>query len=190
VVGAAPRPLCAGLAVFLTVANPAAGRNNVGADVWVLMLSSDAVLALGLLMVSRGRPARQRAMLYSASAGVIYGAAAALTKTSSHLLDRGLWRVVDHWQPYLLIVVAVGGMVIAQSAFQAGVLDVSLPTMSVVDPIVSILIGAFAFREAISSSAAAVTLEGLSLFVMTVGIVLLSRSEAVRMVHEPSKPPP
>ncbi len=42
-------------------------------------------------------------------------------------------------------------MVIGQSAFQAGSLDASLPTMSVVDPIVSIVIGALAFGESIAA---------------------------------------
>ena len=86
-------------------------------------------------------------MLLSGAAGVIYGVTAALTKTSSHLLDEGIVHLLVHWQPYALLIAGVGGMVISQSAFQAGSLDASLPTMSVVDPIVSIVIGALAFGE-------------------------------------------
>ena len=56
-----------------------------------------------------------------------------------------------HWQPYALLMAGIGGMVIGQSAFQAGSLDASLPTMSVVDPIVSIVIGALAFGESIAA---------------------------------------
>ena len=77
----------------------------------------------------------------------------------------------------------IGGMVIAQSAFQAGSLDASLPTMSVVDPIVSIVIGAVAFGESIAAGPADVLLEVIALGAMSVGIFLLAQSEAVRSLH-------
>lgn len=179
--------VCAGLAVFLTVANPASGRSNVGPVVWTLMLSSTAAAALFLVAMAHGRSTRLRSLLLSGAAGVVYGAAAALTKTCSHLLDRGLWHVLFHWQPYVLIVGGVGGMLLAQSAFQAGTLDVSLPTMSVVDPVVSILIGALAFRESIASSAAAVAIEVIALVAMSIGVFGLARSEA--MSTAPAPPP-
>ncbi len=176
--------VCAGLAVFLLVASPEAGTSDVRPLVWGVILASTGGAALVLVLVSLHRQAWQRAVLLSASAGVIYGVSAALTKTSSHLLDAGVLHLVDHWQPYILLVAAVGGMVVAQSAFQAGSLDASLPMMTVVDPIVSIVIGAFAFGEAISSSAAAVVLEVIALIGMSGGVFLLARSEAVRSVHQ------
>ena len=179
--------VCVGLAVFLTVANPASGRSNVRPLVWTLMLSSAAAAALFLVVTARARTAWLRSLLLSGAAGVVYGAAAALTKTCSHLLDRGIWHVVLHWQPYVLIVGGVGGMLLAQSAFQVSTLDVSLPTMSVVDPVVSILIGALAFRESIASSAAAVAIEVIALMAMSVGVIGLARSEAMSTA---SAPPP
>jgi drug/metabolite transporter (DMT)-like permease len=169
--------VCAGLAVFLTVANPAAGRDNVHPFVWVLLLGTDAAAALVLIGLSVGRSPRRRAFLLSTAAGVLYGAAAALTKTSAHLLEKRLWHVLLHWQPYALVVVGVVGMLVAQSAFQAGALDVSLPAMSVVDPVVSVAIGAFAFGETLVVGPAATTLEVLALIGMSVGVVLLARSE-------------
>ena len=179
--------VCAGLAVFLSVARPSSGRNDARPFVWVLMLASTAAAAVILVASSRGRGSRQRAVLLSGAAGIVYGAAAALTKTSSHLLDRGLLRVVDHWQPYMLLVAGIAGMVIAQSAFQAGSLDVSLPTMSVIDPVVSIVIGALAFRESLSSSSAAIAVEVIALAAMSVGVFVLARSKAMSTIQ---KPPP
>jgi len=176
--------VCAGLAVFLLVAAPESGQSNVRPLVWVVLLTATGGTALLLVMLSFHRPAWQRAVLLSASAGVIYGASAALTKTSSHLLDSGVFHLVVHWQPYVLLVAAVGGMVVAQSAFQAGSLDASLPMMTVVDPIVSIVIGAVAFGESISSSAPAVVLEVIALIGMSGGVFLLARSEAVRSVRQ------
>jgi drug/metabolite transporter (DMT)-like permease len=96
---------------------------------------------------------------------------------------------LGHWQPYVLVVFGVGGMVLGQSAFQAGALDVSLPTMSVADPVVSILIGALVFEETISDATASVFLEVVGLIVMSVGIVLLARGEVAGTVRE-SPPQP
>jgi drug/metabolite transporter (DMT)-like permease len=176
--------VCAGLAVFLTVAGPQSGHNNVPPGVWVLLLGSAGGAVLGLVSLSKGRLPWQRAVLLSAAAGVVYGLTAALTKTSSHLLDRGFIHLFAHWQPYALLVAGIGGMVIAQSAFQAGSLDSSLPTMTVVDPIVSIVIGAVAFGESIAAGPADVVAEVLALMAMSAGVFLLARSEAVRSLHE------
>ena len=170
--------VCVGLALFLTVASPTAGRDNARASVWVALLVVDAAVSGILVAASFGRHTRTRAVLLSGAAGIIYGAAAALTKTSSHLLSRGVVHVVLHWQPYVLIVVGVTGMVIGQSAFQAGTLDVSLPTMTVGDPVVSILIGVLAFREHLSSSPLAVAAEVFGLAVMSVGVFMLAKVEA------------
>jgi hypothetical protein len=78
-------------------------------------------------------------------------------------------------------------MVIAQSAFQAGSLGASLPTMTVVDPIVSIVIGALAFGESIAAGPGDVAVEVVALLVMSGGVFLLARSEAVRLVHESTR---
>jgi hypothetical protein len=180
--------LCAGLGVFLSVASPASGHQNVEPYVWALLLASTGGAVALLVGFSFGRAPWKRAVLLSGAAGIIYGATAALTKTSIHLLRYGLLHLLVHWQPYALLVAGVGGMVIAQSAFQAGSLDASLPTMSVIDPIVSIVIGAVAFGESIAANPAALAAEVAALAAMTVGVFLLARSESVRALpeHPPS----
>lgn len=170
--------VCAGLGVFLAVADPARGRDNTHPRIWVLLLLSDAALTAVLVWWSRSGEARRRAFFLSAAAGVAYGAAAALTKTTAHLLGRGLLPTLSHWQPYVLLAFGLAGMVIGQSAFQAGELDVSLPAMSVGDPIISIAIGALVFHEALAASAPAVAAEVVSLIVMSAGVYLLARAEA------------
>jgi drug/metabolite transporter (DMT)-like permease len=181
--------VCAGLAVFLAVARPSAGTDNVGPGVWVLLLSTCAATALFLVLLSRNRGARVRVVLLSGGAGVLYGAGAALTKTSSHLLDEGWLRLALHWQPYMLALFGITGMLLAQSAFQAGWLDVSLPTMSVADPIVSIAVGALAFGERLASGPLSITVEVLALIVMSAGVVALARSSARSTVtHPPAVP--
>lgn len=170
--------VCAGLAVFLTVADPAPGRSDTGSSTWVVLLVVLTAVTAALAAISRGSNRRRRAVALAAGAGVVYGGAAALTKTTSHLLSRGLLPLFTHWQTYVLVAFGVGGMVLAQSAFQAGVLDASLPTMSVADPVVSIAIGAFVFSEAVRNAPAALAAEVVALIVMSIGVYLLARAEA------------
>jgi drug/metabolite transporter (DMT)-like permease len=175
--------VCAGLALFLTMAHPAPGHDNVAPHVWAGLLLSTTAVSLGLVALSRGRPARTRAVLLSGAAGISYGAAAALTKTCSHLLSGGVPVLMRHWQPYALVVIGLGGMVVAQSAFQAGSLDASLPTMTVADPVVSIVIGAVAFGESIVTSPGRTTVEVLALVAMAWGVFALARAESDQPAH-------
>lgn len=169
--------VCAGLGVFLAVADPAAGHSNTGSTRWVALLLALAALAAGLTGYGLTGGPRRRAVSWAAAAGVVYGGAAALTKTSAHLLDRGPVALVTHWQPYVLVAFGAVGMLLAQSAFQAGALDLSLPTMTVVDPVVSIAIGAFVFGEAVSNHPLALLAEVTALVVMSAGVYVLARSE-------------
>jgi hypothetical protein len=170
----------AGLAVFLIVSRPSAGHPNVQLLVWVLLLCAGGAVAGVLVAVGRGSSPRWRAMAYAASGGIIYGECAALTKSCAHLLSLGVSNLFESWQPYLLAGAGVAGMVLAQSAFQAGPLDASLPTLSATDPIVSVLIGAAAFGEGLRSGVFATTLEVISFSAIVVGIFLLAHTDAVK----------
>ena len=179
--------VCAGLAVFLAVANPAAGRDDTSPGRWAALLLAVSVVAGVCTLVGTMVDARRRAVLLAAAAGLVYGGAAALTKTASHLLGRGVGQLVVHWQPYVLVLFGAAAMILSQSAFQAGVLDFSLPTMTVVDPVVSIAIGAFVFGEAIDARPLPVAVEVLSLAAMSAGVWLLARFEADRSAVPPSR---
>src|SRR5439155_1969320 len=52
--------VCVGLAVFLTVAGPRSGHNNVRPLVWILLLATSGGAVLALVAWSRGRLAWQR----------------------------------------------------------------------------------------------------------------------------------
>ncbi len=170
--------VCSGLGVFLAVADPATGLSDTGVTRWIALLASVAILGGVLSAVATAVDARRRAVLLAAAAGLVYGAAAALTKASYHLLSKGLVPLVTNWRPYVLVLFGGAGMLLSQSAFQAGMLDFSLPTMTVVDPLASIAIGALVFHEAISNGAGPVLVESLSLVAMSGGIWLLARFEA------------
>ncbi len=169
----------AGLAVFLVVSRPAAGHSNVAAVTWTVLLLAAGALAGLLVAIGRGSSPRWKAVAYGTAGGIVYGVCAALTKSCAHLLSLGVSHLFGSWQPYLLACAGVAGMVLAQSAFQAGPLDASLPTLSATDPIVSVLIGMVAFGEALRVGVADTTLEVLSFSAVVVGIFVLAHTEGV-----------
>lgn len=170
----------AGLGVFLALSNPAAGRASVSGTTWAALLGVTAALAGALVFLGRESSPRWRAMAFGTAAGVVFGVTAALTKSCAHLLSLGPAVLFSSWQPYALLIAGVAGMVLSQSAFQAGTLDASLPAQSATDPVVSVLIGAFAFGEALRTGVIANTLEVLSLISVVVGIFMLAHTEAAK----------
>lgn len=178
-----------GISVFLVVASPGDGRSEVATHDWVWLLAITGAAVAGLVVLARGRPGWRRASLLAAAAGVTYGVTAALTKAVAHLLDIGLVAMLGNWQPYVLAAAGLLGMLMAQSAFQAGPIDASLPVLTVVDPVVSVLIGAVVLGEGVRVGLVATSLECLGLVLLTLGVLALCRAEALHVVMDkPTEP--
>jgi drug/metabolite transporter (DMT)-like permease len=75
----------------------------------------------------------------------------------------------------VLVGLSLFGLLLNQSAYQAGDLTMSLPIMTALEPIVAILIGQLLFGEHIGSSALAVAGVVIGLVVMSVGVIELGR---------------
>jgi drug/metabolite transporter (DMT)-like permease len=172
----------AGLTLFLVVAQPGRGRADISGNAWALLLLLTVMPAVLAALGGRAARGALSAGLLATSGGVIYGASAALTKAVGHLLDGGVVHALSAWQPYALVVLGLGGMIIVQSAFQAGPLAWSLPTLTVVDPVVSILIGAVAFGEHVATGPFSSILEVVGLTAVMAGVFALALS--------PSRPGP
>ncbi len=173
-----------GLSAFLVTASPGKGHAEVANRAWLLLFLVAGAAIAALLLAARRGSNRRRAALLAAGAAVNYGVTAALTKAAAALLASGIGELLESWELYVLIGAGLLGMVMAQSAFQAGALDASLPVLTVVDPIVSILIGAFLFGEGVRSGLAPTTVEGIGLVLVTIGVFALSKAEVVRSVHD------
>jgi drug/metabolite transporter (DMT)-like permease len=181
-----------GLSVFLLLAQPrpTGGANASVAD-WLGALLSLA-LAIGVLVVvGLRRGGRSRAALFGAAAGLSDAAMAVVTKAFAHDINRGVSHAVVSWTPYTLVGAGIIAMTISQTAYQAGRPTVSLPIITVTDPVISSAVGVALFGEVIhldrSSGPAAVAAIGL----MVAGLVFLSRSPHVVETaprDEPSTP--
>jgi drug/metabolite transporter (DMT)-like permease len=180
--------LVVGLSLFLVAASPDRGNAVVPDSTWIL-LGAIVVAAVAILVLgARGGPSRRRAALLAAAAGIVYGMTAAVTKSVAHLLGIGVAHVLTSWQLEALIVAGALGMLLAQSAFQAGPLDASLPSLTVTDPIVSIAIGAFALGEGIEINPVACTMEAVGLILVVIGVFAVGRSQARIEGHQQTSP--
>jgi drug/metabolite transporter (DMT)-like permease len=165
----------AGLAVFIAVARPGPGHPRADMTGWVSLFAVTAVLSGGAVLLARGT-ARRRALLLAVATGVLYGVTSAVTEHTGYVLDRGALHTLTTWAPYVLAVISIVGLLVNQSAYQAGDLRLSLPTFTVLEPIVAILIGQFLFSEHIASGAGDRIGEVFGLAVMVVGVFWLTDS--------------
>ena len=118
-------------------------------------------------------------MLLAAGSGIAFGYVAAVTERTGHILDRGVAHTLATWTPYALLVAGVAALLLTQSAFHAGALRLSLPTLTVAQPLVAVAIGLGFFGEHVDSRGVAPLLEGLGLVLVTVGVFLLARSPLI-----------
>ena len=173
-----------GLALFLVSASPAAGEPKTSFGRWVLILIAVGGLMMLAIAVGQTLHGPYRASMFALSAGAAFGLLAALTKTSTWLLGQGASTFFTAWQPYAMLGVAIAGAIVQQSAFQAAPLPASLPVMDATEPTVAVLIGVFAFGEALGTSMLALTGEAAGIVALIAGIVLLDRSPVVLALQE------
>jgi hypothetical protein len=141
-------------------------------------------------MVTAGRNSANpsvRAALVGGAAGVLFGLEDVLTHYCLHVLSNHPSALLTAWQPYLLIVSGIYGLVLAQSAYEAGPLPAGLPPIAVGEPIVGMLIGMFALNERLDASTVALVVESAGAAVMIVGSWLLARSPLICGGRHPSR---
>jgi hypothetical protein len=117
-------------------------------------------------------------VLLAAATAVSYGVAAALTKGVVGQLDEGLVALLTSWETYALVTVSFAGTMLQQSAFQAGDLGASLPTMIVGEPVVAVVIGVSVLQEQLRADGAEWALIALLVVVMVAATTALARSAA------------
>jgi len=180
----------AGLTVFVVAGRPVTGAGNTSRLGWIITASAAAAIIVVLVAAAERGPAHWRAPALGSATGVVFGLTAALAKASGHLLDRGVLHTFASWQPYALAGLALFGVVISQSAFQAGPLQASLPLLAITEPVVAAVIGLAAFHEHIATHGPRALAEAAAVLILAAGVVALSRSPLVTGADGPPAPPP
>jgi drug/metabolite transporter (DMT)-like permease len=170
-----------GIAVFLAVGDPTDGHGRATALDWVIAFSICISIIVAMVIATRKAPPHYRALGLAVATGACYAVTAALTKQVVTIIDHhGPEALFMHWPVYALAVFSVTGLILNQSAFNAGHLAASLPALAVTNPILSSILGVALFEESLSAHGVLqYTITGLAVVVMLGGVVRLARSPFV-----------
>lgn len=137
-----------GLAVFTVVGEADTGRDTAPGWEWAIAIALFGALAAALVVLGgRGSVARKAAM-YGACAGVLYGLSASLWKPTAEILDvGGVSEALSSWELYAFAVAGILAFLVQQVSLATGKLAASVATVSVCNPLVSILIGTILLEE-------------------------------------------
>jgi hypothetical protein len=177
--------LALGLAVFIVVSTPAAGAGQpADSKPAVICLAAIALSIPGCCVAGRRGTGSMSAAALGTAAGLAFAATAGLLKETVDIASRGAGALLTTWPGYALIAVGGVGLLLNQVAYQAGPLRASLPAITTVNPIVSLVIGVTVFDEGFRSGAPYLAGEVLGLVLIAVAAVGLTRSGPVED-HDP-----
>lgn len=172
-----------GLAVAIAVADPRGGTPLAALDDWVTVLAVVAVAATGAVLAGRRTRGPARAALFAAAAAVTLGVEAALLQATTRVFEGGAAHGFSSWEPYVMAVASISGLVLVQSAYQAGPLAVSLPIIDTVEPTVAVVIAVTIFGEQVNHSIAALAPTAVGIALVVGGILTLDTSPVVHDLY-------
>ncbi|MGA8330350.1 MAG: DMT family transporter [Mycobacterium sp.] len=174
--------LAGALAVLVTVGNPGAGSARGPLGTWsvVALVMGPALVfcVLGARVWSGGRAAP---VLLAVVAGSALALFAVLTKGAVGAVSGGFGAFLRAPESYCLIPAALAGMIFQQSAFRAGALTASLPTVTVAKPVVASLLGVVVLGETLSAGGPRLFALLAAAIVVVISTIALARGEAATM---------
>jgi len=172
-----------GISAFVIATNPATGRNTAPSDVWIEATAAvAAITAFAAILGARRRPAT-KAAFYGTASGVLFGFQAAVMNVFVDVVPDGLHAILTSWSTYGLIVSALGGFYLLQTALQIGALAPAIATSNAACPITSVVLGRVIFLEHPQRTTGGKIVSAVSAVLLIVGLVLLARGEAAQQLE-------
>jgi drug/metabolite transporter (DMT)-like permease len=172
-----------GLVTAITAAHPHGGTPGASVGEWALTLTAAGVSTSAALLGSRGVRGPARASLIALAAGVVMGIQSVFLAVTIGHFREGFGAVFTGWQTYLLVAASIVGLVLIQSAFQAGPLSASMPVIDATEPAVAVTVGVVLFGESVRVGWLAGSVTAFGLALLLAGIVLLDTSPLLKALH-------
>ncbi len=173
-----------GLSTFLVVLAPTNGGHVPGTGPWIAAGIAIGLAAVALIALSWFGPPWWRALTLGAASSVGFALTAALTKAFSEAFSAGIPHVLSIWQTYALCVVGLCSFLLMQHAFHAGPFAASQSTLILVNPFVSVALGALLYGETFPHGVAALAVGLLGVAAFAAGAVGLCTSPLIAGVHD------
>lgn len=190
--------LAVALAVFVVVGEPRAAHSRGSLNAWLVVAAVTVPLLVLCVLGARawqGRPVA--AVLLAVVAGWSLAVVAVLTKGVVDTVGHGVGAVLRTPELYAWIPVALVGMIVQQSAFRAGALTASMPTVTVVEPVVASALGVMVLDETLDTRGLRIIALAAAAVVVIVATWALARGKAATMAAgagqdatRPSEPAP
>jgi drug/metabolite transporter (DMT)-like permease len=170
--------LTTSLAVFVLLARPGPPARAASIPVTTIVGAVCVVIILGCIVLAVRIGGWKRAVLLAVSVGVLFGVVAVVTRVVMRIADeRGLLSLLATPAPYALVVFGVFATLLQQSAFHAGALQTSVPTMLVLEPVVAVFLGALLLGEELEAGRYEAIALAVAIAAMTAATVALGRDE-------------
>lgn len=171
----------AGLATVVAVIRPSDAPIVATGPVWALLFGTTATLALALVLAGRRLGTVGRTTVLAAAAGGTFGLLSVVTKATTHQFAEHGPAALSRWEPWALAGVGLVGMTLAQNAYRAGPLAVSLPLLDLGEPLCGSVIAILAFHEHLGDfGLPSAVLFAVALLLVVGGVAILDRSPLVR----------
>jgi drug/metabolite transporter (DMT)-like permease len=167
----------AGIILFLSAGVPKAGTSQPSASVWWTAGFCALVAVLALAGVGRRHRGAARALLFGSAAGIDFGLQASVTKVFVKLVGLGLGTLLSSWTTYVLIVSALAGFALQQSALKTGVLAPALASSNAVTLFASVVFGLTVFGETLAHGGGRLIPALIGLAAALAGIMLLAGAQ-------------
>ena len=174
--------LASALAAVVIVIGPAAGHDRAPVSTWIivaLVMGPALVLCVIAARVRHGSPSA--AVLLALVSGSALALFAVLTKGVVEVSEDGPGAVLRAPEFYPWIAAALVGMIFQQSAFRAGALTASLPTMTVAKPVVAAVLGITVLGEAVSIDKSEAWVLVIAVLLLLVATFTLARGQAATL---------
>ena len=174
--------LTVALAIVIAVGQPMGGQEQASSQTWLvvaLVLGPPLLLCLLGARIWRDRPVA--AMLLGAVAGSLLAVFAVLMKGIVDIVEHHAGQLWHTPALYAWVFCGVAGMIYHQSAYRAGALTASLPTIIVAKPVVGGVLGVLVLEETLRTDGKGWFVLAAAAAVVFVATVGLARGEAATM---------
>lgn len=171
--------LAGGVALFVTAVSPAAGQ-PVPDGGWAALLIAAGVVIAGVTSVigARAGDGRVAGFALGLGAGTLYGLAGGVLKATVHAVLAGPLTALAGWPPWVLAGLGIWALLLHQRAYTHAPLRVSLPVLSVVNPLAGMTFGMLVFGETPATGPLALPGAAAGLAVIVVSVTVLARPAA------------
>lgn len=170
-----------GLATFAAVGHPREGTGGTaGLAIWLLAGAAIAVVTAAVVVTGRRTGPRVQAPLLGAGAGILFGLQSTLLHSAvDDFPGSGVGSVLGSPATYAVVVTALTGTLLAQSAYEVAPLRSSYPALASVEPLAAIALAVTVLGSELTAAPWLLAVGLLGLVVMTGGIYLLATSHLV-----------